>query len=275
MKPNRHPVFTGFCCLPALLLATGTLLEGTVIGIMLAVASLLASIISLLPSAQTSETRITLSVLFPALFAAFGTMIASTFFPWLTDDRGWLVPLSILSVGLAELFAADTTSTEAHETLRGSIYSSLSLLLTFLAFSLCREVLTYGTLMAYPGGKKGVLLPLLSGSVRPFFGSVAGALLLLALFAVLWRLIDDRRLIAAERKKAARAAEDEDEYADFERPEAPTEEEKPPVAPLGQIERVETVVSDETEPLPDEEIIPDETDSPEAPTDAETEVPEP
>lgn len=279
MRQNRHPVYTGLCCIPALLLATGTLLEGTVIGIMLAVCLLLASIISLLPTAQVNETRITLGVLFPALFAAFATLIAYSFFPWLTENRGWLVPLSILSLGLAEMFSKDISSSETHETLRDSIHSSLSLFLTFLLFAFCRELLTYGTLMAYPGGKGGISLPWLSDSVRPFFGSVAGGLLLLALFTVAWRCIEDRRVIAAARKQAIRDTEEDDDFSDVDMPELP---EVPPeetvVSPVEHVEQVDPEDNGETSSLPEEETVaemPSEqdvsSDVPSSP-DAETEV---
>ena len=256
-KPIRHPVFTGLCCIPALLLATGTLLEGTVVGILLAVCSLLASIISLLPSAQVNETRITLGVLFPALFAAFGTLIASAFFPWLTEGRAWLVPLSILSLGLAETFSKEISPAETHENLRDSIISALTLLLTFLLFSFCREVLTYGTLMAYPGGKGGIALPLISGSTRPLFASVAGALLLLALFAAIWRLLEDRRMAAAARR-ASLAEETEAEPEPV--PESADDEPAVLIDPVEHVERIETA-ADEPSPLPAEETADDAPDA--------------
>lgn len=264
-KPIRHPVFTGLCCIPALLLATGTLLEGTVVGVLLAVCSLLASILSLLPPMQVKQVKIALGIWFPALLAALGTLIVSVLFPWLAEGRAWLVPLSILSLGLVETFSQEISPTETHENLRDSIISALTLLLTFLLFSLCREVLTYGTLMAYPGGKGGIALPLVSESTRPFFASVAGALLLLALFAAIWRLLEERRMVVAARRAAS--ADD-------------AENEPETVPESADDEPAETLLAGTSSDEPDDALAatpadtPDDVEAPSSP-EPETEVTEP
>lgn len=252
----RHPVFVGFCCLPALLLATCSLIEGVAVGTLLAVILLLLAIpASLLPHGKPAW-HIAAAVLLPTIFAALAAFAVSTFVPWLSEGRAWLVPLSVMSLGAAGMLL-DEEPIPFSDALAAATRAAARLFLTFILFSLCREVLTFGTVFAFPDGKGGFAIPLLSNAQRPFFASVAGALLLLALFAAVWNLIPQKKKTVETAETPVPAAEAFPEPAE-ENTEQTADEDTSPETESPRPEPEENISAPDEAMPEDAEMIPAE-----------------